>query len=225
MNEKISRRQLLRSSAAAGVGLLMSEGGFPALAQEKEELDLPVGSAGKLTVIHRTEYFEAAQTLSATRRPVRGRQQRRARHFDDQPGVVRRLSRQDDRRGEGGQSARLRLHHQRLHPADAPARPGRGRDRRGRRGGQPATATSCRASTPPRTASSTGSGRPFPFLGSSYRLSRSAATSSRRQGIDPATLLKTFNDRREAALAISDPNSDSRAGASPRTRAATASAS
>ena len=61
--EKISRRQLLRSTAATGAGLLMGGSGFPALAQEKEELDLPVGTAGKLTVIHRTEYFEAAQTV------------------------------------------------------------------------------------------------------------------------------------------------------------------
>ena len=43
MRGMISRRQLLRSSAATGVGLLMSGSGFPALAQEKEELELPVG--------------------------------------------------------------------------------------------------------------------------------------------------------------------------------------
>jgi multiple sugar transport system substrate-binding protein len=63
MYEKISRRQLLRSSAATGVGLLMGGSGFPALGQEKEELELPVGASGTLTVIHRTEYFEQAQTL------------------------------------------------------------------------------------------------------------------------------------------------------------------
>lgn len=62
MSEKISRRQLLRSSAATGVGLLAAGSGLPAFAQE-QELDLPVGAAGKLTVIHRTEYFEQAQTL------------------------------------------------------------------------------------------------------------------------------------------------------------------
>jgi multiple sugar transport system substrate-binding protein len=58
MSDKITRRRLLVSSAA-GAGLM----GMPALGQEKQpEQDLPVGSAGKLTVIHRTEYFEAAQT-------------------------------------------------------------------------------------------------------------------------------------------------------------------
>lgn len=61
MTNKISRRQLLRSTAATGVGLLAAGSGFPAFGQEAE-MDLPVGTAGKLTVIHRTEYFEAAQT-------------------------------------------------------------------------------------------------------------------------------------------------------------------
>jgi multiple sugar transport system substrate-binding protein len=60
MKEKISRRQLLQSTAATGVGLLMGGSGLPAFAQE---LELPVGTSGTLTVIHRTEYFEQAQTL------------------------------------------------------------------------------------------------------------------------------------------------------------------
>ncbi|MEM7026197.1 MAG: extracellular solute-binding protein, partial [Pseudomonadota bacterium] len=45
-----------------GVGLAAASSGLPAFGQDKE-LDLPVGSAGKLTVIHRTEYFEQAQNL------------------------------------------------------------------------------------------------------------------------------------------------------------------
>lgn len=58
---KISRRSLLAGSAALGAGALV---GGPALAQDKApELDLPQGAAGKLTVIHRTEYFEEAQTM------------------------------------------------------------------------------------------------------------------------------------------------------------------
>jgi multiple sugar transport system substrate-binding protein len=54
---------MLRTSAAAGVGLLAAGSGFRVLGQDKQNLDLPVGSAGKLTVIHRTEYFEQAQSL------------------------------------------------------------------------------------------------------------------------------------------------------------------
>jgi multiple sugar transport system substrate-binding protein len=62
-SNKISRRAMLQGSAALGGGALVASG-LPALAQEKKpELDLPVSAAGKLTVIHRTEYFEAAQTM------------------------------------------------------------------------------------------------------------------------------------------------------------------
>ncbi len=58
---KISRRSLLAGSAALGAGAVV---GLPAWAQDKApELDLPQGAAGKLTVIHRTEYFEEAQNL------------------------------------------------------------------------------------------------------------------------------------------------------------------
>ena len=136
MSDRITRRRLLATTAATGAGVLAG-GVFPGFAQETKEADLPVGASGKLTVIHRTEYFEQAQTLFRETVPdFRRREQRRARHLDDQPGVVRRLPGQDDGGREGRQSARLRLHQQRLDPADAPARPGRGRDRRGRRGRQ-----------------------------------------------------------------------------------------
>lgn len=60
-DNKISRRKLLQSTAASGAGLLAASAAAPSLAQE--EMDLPEGSAGKLTVIHRTEYFEEAQTI------------------------------------------------------------------------------------------------------------------------------------------------------------------
>jgi multiple sugar transport system substrate-binding protein len=60
---KLTRRDLLRGTAATGAGLWLGGQGFSAFGQEKApELDLPQGAAGKLTVIHRTEYFEAAQT-------------------------------------------------------------------------------------------------------------------------------------------------------------------
>ena len=59
MTDRITRRRLLATSTAAG----LMGAGLPAFAQDKQpEADLPVGSAGKLTVIQRTEYFEAAQT-------------------------------------------------------------------------------------------------------------------------------------------------------------------
>ena len=62
-NRKLSRRDVLRGAAAGSAGLLIGGQGLPAFGQEKApELDLPQGAAGKLTVIHRTEYFEAAQT-------------------------------------------------------------------------------------------------------------------------------------------------------------------
>lgn len=57
---KINRREMLRGTAATSAGLMAAGTGLPALAQE---LDLPKGEAGKLTVIHRTEYFAAAQDL------------------------------------------------------------------------------------------------------------------------------------------------------------------
>ncbi len=64
MTDKITRRRLLTTSTAMGAGLIATGHGLPAFAQEaaEPEQDLPVGAAGQLTVIHRTEYFEAAQT-------------------------------------------------------------------------------------------------------------------------------------------------------------------
>lgn len=56
--KKLSRRSLLLGTALAGAGLMAGGGVLPALAQDEA---LPTGQAGTLTVIHRTEYFEAAQ--------------------------------------------------------------------------------------------------------------------------------------------------------------------
>jgi multiple sugar transport system substrate-binding protein len=63
-SRKFSRRDILRGSAATGVGLLAAGSGLPAFGQQQPAPDapLPVSASGKLTVIHRTEYFEAAQT-------------------------------------------------------------------------------------------------------------------------------------------------------------------
>jgi multiple sugar transport system substrate-binding protein len=62
---KFSRRAILKGSAATGTGLLLAGSGFSAFGQDaaKPDAPLPVGEQGKLTVIHRTEYFEAAQNL------------------------------------------------------------------------------------------------------------------------------------------------------------------
>ena len=59
-SRKPSRRDVLRATAATGA--LFATGG--AFAEDKPApIDLPKGAKGKLTVIHRTEYFEQAQTL------------------------------------------------------------------------------------------------------------------------------------------------------------------
>jgi multiple sugar transport system substrate-binding protein len=51
----------LKGTAATGAGLLIGGHSLSAFGQDAE-MELPQGAAGKLTVIHRTEYFEAAQT-------------------------------------------------------------------------------------------------------------------------------------------------------------------
>jgi len=64
-DKKLTRRALLQGTAAAGAGLIAAGSGFPAFGEDKPKPDapLPVGTKGKLTVIHRTEYFEDAQNL------------------------------------------------------------------------------------------------------------------------------------------------------------------
>lgn len=61
---KMSRRQFLRTSAGASAAALAA-GSLPALAQDPTPtpLALPEGAEGTLTVIHRTEYFEEVQNL------------------------------------------------------------------------------------------------------------------------------------------------------------------
>ena len=62
--DKFSRRDILRGGAATGAGLALAGTGLGAFADDKPApLDLPVGSSGTLSVIHRTEYFPEAQDL------------------------------------------------------------------------------------------------------------------------------------------------------------------
>jgi len=53
---RFSRRDVLRGGIATGAGLALAPHAFA------QDAELPQGAEGKLTVIHRTEYFEAAQT-------------------------------------------------------------------------------------------------------------------------------------------------------------------
>ncbi len=65
MNHKpMTRRDFLRAAAATSAGVAAA-GVIPAFAQDPTPtpLPLPEGAAGTLTVIHRTEYFEEAQTI------------------------------------------------------------------------------------------------------------------------------------------------------------------
>ncbi|MBZ0283756.1 MAG: extracellular solute-binding protein [Anaerolineae bacterium] len=61
---KLSRRAFLRAAAGSGAALLAAQGGL-ALAQDPTATPapLPQGAAGKLTIIHKTEYFSAVQDL------------------------------------------------------------------------------------------------------------------------------------------------------------------
>lgn len=61
MKKRMSRRDFLRATAATSAGLFASATPMHIFAQD--ELDLPEGAEGTLTVIHRTEYFEQVQTL------------------------------------------------------------------------------------------------------------------------------------------------------------------
>jgi len=71
-SKKMSRRRFLRAGAGAGAALLAAQGGLtlaqdatatPTPAPTATPLPLPEGAAGKLTVIHRSEYFEEVQNI------------------------------------------------------------------------------------------------------------------------------------------------------------------
>jgi multiple sugar transport system substrate-binding protein len=70
--KKISRRDFLTTTAGASLGLfaglkapnlLADPTATPTPAPTNTPLPIPQGAAGKLTVIHKTEYFEAVQKL------------------------------------------------------------------------------------------------------------------------------------------------------------------
>jgi len=61
MSKKMSRRDFLRKSAATGVAAFAASSPLHLLAQDEQEL--PEGLEGTLSVIQRTEYFEQVQTL------------------------------------------------------------------------------------------------------------------------------------------------------------------
>ena len=200
---------MLRTGGAAGLGLWAASNGLPAFAQEAApELDLPQGAAGKLTVIHRTEYFEAAQNLFRdTVTKFADRQQCRARHLDHQPRIVRRLPGQDVGRG-----ARPAIRPTSPIPATSPYRR--------------CTCWACSKT------STTWSRKPSAKYGNVMRginaekigkidgkldgrspssptppAPSSAATSWRKRASIRQTL-DTWEKRREAALAISDPDNE-----------------
>jgi multiple sugar transport system substrate-binding protein len=60
---QLSRRTFLKR--AAGTGVLLAAGGnfSRVFGQDAEPLELPQGASGKLTVIHRTEYFKEVEDL------------------------------------------------------------------------------------------------------------------------------------------------------------------
>ncbi|MGL4608378.1 MAG: ABC transporter substrate-binding protein [Trueperaceae bacterium] len=61
--QRLSRRRFLRNAAGTGALLATSGNLLHVLGQEQEELDLPQGGTGKLTVIHRAEYFKEVEEL------------------------------------------------------------------------------------------------------------------------------------------------------------------
>ena len=63
MSRRISRRDFLRTGVGAGAGAALLSAGRLAFAQDPTATPapLPVGEAGKLTVIQKTEYFQAVQ--------------------------------------------------------------------------------------------------------------------------------------------------------------------
>jgi multiple sugar transport system substrate-binding protein len=62
-SKKFTRRDVLRTAVAGGAGLIAASSGLPAFADTAPDLPLPKGSSGKLTVIHRNEYFQEAQDI------------------------------------------------------------------------------------------------------------------------------------------------------------------
>ena len=131
--KKPTRRDVLLATAATGASLWLPGRRFPAFAQEKPNKPLPVGATGKLTVIHRTEYFEAAQTRF--RETVT--QFASANHVELDISTTNPESFGDflgkmTAAVKAGNPPDFAYTSNVSHSPDAPPRPGRGRDRRGR---------------------------------------------------------------------------------------------
>jgi multiple sugar transport system substrate-binding protein len=203
MSRKVTRRELLRNSALTGAGLIAAGSGLPAFAQD-EEKDLPVGASGKLTVIHRTEYFEDAQTI------FRDNVER----FAAGQGVQLDISTTNPESfGDflGKMTAAVRagnppdfayttnVNIPQMHVLDLLEDVTDVVDEAVSRYGNIMPGINAEAN-----GQFDGKWAAIPFLGNTtcYPI---RGDKLREKGIDPATLI-TFNDRREAALAISDPD-------------------
>ena len=171
MRGMITRRRMLRTSAATGVGLLAAGSGFRVLGQDNQNLDLPEGSAGKLTVIHRTEYFEEAQNLfrqvvtdfAAANGAELDISTTNPESFGDFLGKMTAAVKAGNP-PDFAYTSNVSI--SQMHLLDLR----RGRDRRGRRGGQPATATSCRGINAEKTGQFDGRWKAIPFLAGTHRL-------------------------------------------------------
>ena len=203
---KFSRRDILRGSAAAGAGLTMAGMGLPALGQDKPAPDapLPQGGSGKLTVIHRTEYFEAAQ--QAFRDTVQA--------FADSKGVQLDISTTNPESfGDfmGKMSAAVKAGNppdfaytsnvsiSQLHLLDLVEDVTDVVDEAVKRYGDIMPGLNAA-----KTAQLDGKWWAIPLIGTTTAF-HARADKLKEKGIDPASL-KTIVDRREAALAISGPD-------------------
>ena len=203
---KFSRRDILRGSAAAGAGLTMAGMGLPALGQDKPAPDapLPQGGSGKLTVIHRTEYFEAAQ--QAFRDTVQA--------FADSKGVQLDISTTNPESfGDfmGKRSAAVKAGNppdfaytsnvsiSQLHLLDLVEDVTDVVDEAVKRYGDIMPGLNAA-----KTAQLDGKWWAIPLIGTTTAF-HARADKLKEKGIDPASL-KTIVDRREAALAISGPD-------------------
>ena len=202
----VSRRALLRGMAATGGGMILAANGLPAFAQDAPKPDeaLPVGASGKLTVIHRTEYFEAAQT--AFRDTVQA--------FADSKGVQLDISTTNPESfGDfmGKMTAAVKAGNapdfaytsnvsiSQLHLLDLVEDVTDVVDEAVKRYGQIMPGLNAA-----KTAQFDGRWKAIPLIGTTTAY-HARIDKLKEKGIDPASL-KTIVDRREAALAISGPD-------------------
>lgn len=63
ISKKMNRREFLRAAKNTGLVVAATASGAPLVFAQDEDVPLPVGAAGKLTVIHKTEYVAEVQDL------------------------------------------------------------------------------------------------------------------------------------------------------------------